>query len=305
MSKTCNECGHPMDDNALVCPECGCPAPPPVQPVEAPVPPVPPVNNVPPAGTVSPVDNTYVNNSEQPEGTNKLWTILFATLCVYAVLRLFLDTLSIVKGYWNNNFANVVGLLGGLAILISAIICFKNKKAIWGLVAGFALFTITNIYYIGALVMSPSNYSYSSSNDSSSATEYADSAGVEDETVSASGAESNMESSSSNSNQYAFEFVVSGMTYRISFDKSEETAQLVVDGHTFYGTCEYDGQTHDGQIYVGGFDGARAYDISKGQAEGWWENGYWVDYKNHFIYITRNAAEAKNPDYRIELKPAN
>ena len=25
MSKTCKECGHPLDDTAQVCPECGCP----------------------------------------------------------------------------------------------------------------------------------------------------------------------------------------------------------------------------------------------------------------------------------------
>lgn len=302
MSKTCNECGHPMDDNALVCPECGCPAPPPVQPVEAPVPPVPPVNNVPPAGTVPPVNNNYVNNSEQPEGTNKLWTILFAALCVYAVLRLFCDTLCIVKGYWNINFYNVVGLLGELSIVISAIICFKNKKAIWGLVAGFALFTIANIYTIGALVMSPSNYSYSSSNDSSSTTEYADSADVEDETVSASGTES----TNTDGNQYTYEFVVSESTYRLTFNKFEKTAKLEVDGHTFYGTCEHDGLYRPCQIHVTGFDGADDYDIHKGNSSCSWSGfGPWVDYEKNYLYVTTDAAKAKNPDYRIELKPAN
>ena len=108
-----------------------------------------------------------------------------------------------------------------------------------------------------------------------------------------------------NANEYTFQFVVSGMTYKLTFNKSEKTAQLNVNGRTFYGSCEYDGMYHEGQIQVTGFEGADDYDINQGNTYNSWNVGYWVDYKNNYFYITQDAAKAYNPDYRIELTRIN
>ena len=116
---------------------------------------------------------------------------------------------------------------------------------------------------------------------------------------------SSSSSSTHNGSQYAFDFEVSGTPYHLSFNKEEKTARLEVNGKTFYGTCEYDGLYHEGQIFVGGFDGADDYDIHKGGERCYWSNGAWIDYKNNYLYITQNAAKAYNPDYRIKLTPAN
>lgn len=99
-----------------------------------------------------------------------------------------------------------------------------------------------------------------------------------------------------NSNKHSYEFVVNGMTLRLTFDKSEETAKLEVDGHTFYGTCEHDGLYRENQIQVTGFDGADNYDINKGSSSCSWRiYGPWIDYKNNYLYITADAAKSLNP----------
>ena len=116
---------------------------------------------------------------------------------------------------------------------------------------------------------------------------------------------SSSSSSTHNGSQYAFDFEVSGFPYHLSFNKEEKTARLEVNGKTFYGTCEYDGLYREGQIQVGGFDGADDYDIHKGGERCSWDYGPWIDYKNNYLYITQNAAKAYNPDYRIKLTPAN
>ena len=116
---------------------------------------------------------------------------------------------------------------------------------------------------------------------------------------------SSSSSSTHNGSQYAFDFEVSGFPYHLSFNKEDETARLEVNGKTFYGTCEYDGLHHEGQIKVGGFDGADDYDIHKGGEGESWDYGKWIDYKNNYLYITQNAAKAYNPDYRIKLTPTN
>lgn len=116
---------------------------------------------------------------------------------------------------------------------------------------------------------------------------------------------SSSSSSTHNGSQYAFDFEVSGFPYHLSFNKEDETAKLEVNGKTFYGTCDYDGLFREGQIQVGGFDGADDYDIHKGGERCYWSNGAWIDYKNNYLYITQNAAKAYNPDYRIKLTPTN
>ena len=75
---------------------------------------------------------------------------------------------------------------------------------------------------------------------------------------------SSSSSSTHNGSQYAFDFEVSGTTYHLSFNKEDETARLEVNGKTFYGTCDCDGLYREGQIRVGGFDGADDYNIHKG-----------------------------------------
>ena len=116
---------------------------------------------------------------------------------------------------------------------------------------------------------------------------------------------SSSSSSTHNGSQYAFDFEVSGFPYHLSFNKEEKTARLEVNGKTFYGTCKYDGLYREGQIQVGGFDGADDYDIHKGGERCSWDYGPWIDYKNNYLYITQNAARAYNPDYRIKLTPTN
>lgn len=116
---------------------------------------------------------------------------------------------------------------------------------------------------------------------------------------------SSSSSSTHNGNQYAFDFEVSGFPYHLSFNKEDETAKLEVNGKTFYGTCDCDGLYREGQIRVGGFDGADDYNIHKGGEGESWDYGKWIDYKNNYLYITQNAAKAYNPDYRIKLTPTN
>ena len=87
-------------------------------------------------------------------------------------------------------------------------------------------------------------------------------------------------------------------------DKRSRFGQLL-DFTDYYGTCDYDGLYREGQIQVGGFDGADDYDIHKGGERCYWSNGAWIDYKNNYLYITQNAAKAYNPDYRIKLTPTN
>ena len=108
-----------------------------------------------------------------------------------------------------------------------------------------------------------------------------------------------------NANEYTFQFVVSGMTYKLTFNKSEKTAQLNVNGETFYGTCNYDGFFREGQIEVRGFEGASDYNIIRKDSRATWGYGVWIDYKNNYLYITQDAAKAYNPDYRIELTRIN
>lgn len=117
------------------------------------------------------------------------------------------------------------------------------------------------------------------------------------------------EKSATTGNSYAFEFVVSGTTYRITFNEQEGTAQLYVkgdlvpNGKTFYGYCQLDGLYHKGQINVSGFDGASDFNILRGNERASWSAGIWIDYKNNYLYITQDAARAYNPDYRIAITP--
>lgn len=129
---------------------------------------------------------------------------------------------------------------------------------------------------------------------------------VEADTVAPSDSYTSSSSTSPhNGSQYAFDFEVSGTPYHLSFNKEDETARLEVNGRTFYGICDYDGLYREGQIQVGGFDGADDYNIHKGGERCYWSNGAWIDYKNNYLYVTENAAKAYNPDYRIKLTPTN
>ncbi len=133
---------------------------------------------------------------------------------------------------------------------------------------------------------------------------YTDEAGSNDAYVA-----NESEKSATTGNSYAFEFVVSGTTYRITFNKQEKTAQLYVkgdlvpNGKTFYGYCQLDGLYHKGQIEVSGFDGASDFNILRGNERASWSAGIWIDYKNNYLYITQDAARAYNPDYRIAITP--
>lgn len=121
-------------------------------------------------------------------------------------------------------------------------------------------------------------------------------------------ASNNTAEASDGKTQYAYEFVVSGTTYRLSLDLEEESAQLYVEGafapngKTFYGTCkrEYDKKW---VIQSGGFDGTNDYDITLNGKRTWWDVFQWIDTKNNYIYLNGDAYRAKNPDYRIAIKP--
>lgn len=121
-------------------------------------------------------------------------------------------------------------------------------------------------------------------------------------------ASNNTAEASDGKTQYAYEFVVSGTTYRLSLDVEEESAQLYVEGafapngKTFYGTCkrEYDKKW---VIQSRGFYGTNDYDITLNGERTWWNNYQWIDTKNNYIYLDGDAYRAKNPDYRIAIKP--
>ncbi len=133
--------------------------------------------------------------------------------------------------------------------------------------------------------------------------------GVESNTNSDVSASNNTAEASDGKTQYAYEFVASGTTYRVSFDKQEETAQLFVkgtlapDGKTFYGSCNYDGLHRKGQICITGISGADDFDIHIKDEWLQWDGLVWIDYINNYIYSSQDAARAMNPDYRIAMKP--
>lgn len=151
-------------------------------------------------------------------------------------------------------------------------------------------------------------------NNKSQQSSEADIEAMVNERVAAKLAEQGVESNNSaeasdGKTQYAYEFVVNGTTYRVSFDKQEETAQLFVkgtlapDGKTFYGSCKNDGLFRKGQICITGISGADDFDIDIKDEQLDWYYFVWIDYINNYIYSSQNAAIAMNPDYRIAMKP--
>lgn len=151
-------------------------------------------------------------------------------------------------------------------------------------------------------------------NNKSQQSSEADIEAMVNERVAAKLAEQGVESNNSaeasdGKTQYAYEFVVSGTTYRVSFDKQEKTAQLFVkgtlapDGKTFYGSCKDDGLFRKGQICITGISGADDFDIHIKDEQLDWYYFVWIDYINNYIYSSQNAAIAMNPDYRIAMKP--
>ena len=151
-------------------------------------------------------------------------------------------------------------------------------------------------------------------NNKSQQSSEADIEAMVNERVAAKLAEQGVESNntaeaSDGKTQYAYEFVASGTTYRVSFDKQEGTAQLFVkgtlapDGKTFYGSCDDDGLFRKGQICITGFSGADDFDIHIKDEQLRWRFDVWIDYINNYIYSSQNAAIAMNPDYRIAMKP--
>ena len=121
-------------------------------------------------------------------------------------------------------------------------------------------------------------------------------------------ASNNTAEASDGKTQYAYEFVLSGTTYRLSLDVEEESAQLYVEGtyapngKTFYGTCEreYD---KTWVIRSGAFNGADDYDITLNGDRNYWGSWQYIDTKNNYIYLDYHTYQAKNPDYRIAIKP--
>lgn len=121
-------------------------------------------------------------------------------------------------------------------------------------------------------------------------------------------ASNNTAEASDGKTQYAYEFVVSGTTYRLSLDVEEESAQLYVEGafapngKTFYGSCsrEYDKKW---VIRSEGFNGANDFDITLNGKRTRWNDYQRIDTKNNYIYLDLNSYKAKNPDYRIAIKP--
>lgn len=121
-------------------------------------------------------------------------------------------------------------------------------------------------------------------------------------------ASNNTAEASDGKTQYAYEFVVSGTTYRLSLDLEEESAQLYVEGayapngKTFYGTC---GRIDSKKwvIRSGRFTGANDYNITLNGERTYWGVYQWIDTKNNFIYLDLDSYKAKNPDYRIAIKP--
>lgn len=111
-----------------------------------------------------------------------------------------------------------------------------------------------------------------------------------------------------NETQYAYEFVVSGTTYRLSLDLEEETAQLYVEdaytpnGKTFYGTCQRN-FSKSWVIESRGFNGTNDYSITLNGKRTWWKHTQYIDTRNNFIYLDYDSYKAKNPDYRIAIKP--
>ena len=150
-------------------------------------------------------------------------------------------------------------------------------------------------------------------NNKSQQSSEADIEAMVNERVAAKLAEQGVESNntaeaSDGKTQYAYEFVLSGTTYRLSLDLEEESAQLYVEGayapngKTFYGTCE---REYDKKwvICSRGFNGADDYDITLNGERKYWGNWQYIDTKNNYIYLDLDAYQAKNPDYRIAIKP--
>lgn len=150
-------------------------------------------------------------------------------------------------------------------------------------------------------------------NNKSQQSSEADIEAMVNERVAAKLAEQGVESNntaeaSDGKTQYAYEFVLSGTTYRLSLDVEEESAQLYVEGtyapngKTFYGTCKRE-YFKPWVICSGGFNGADDYDITLNGERNYWDISQYIDTKNNYIYLDLDAYQAKNPDYRIAIKP--
>lgn len=108
--------------------------------------------------------------------------------------------------------------------------------------------------------------------------------------------------------KYAYEFAINGISYRLTVDLEEETAQLYVkggyapDGKTFYGASEryFDKPS---VLCTKGFSGADDFDITIKGERSFWENFQYIDTKTNYLYTKIDYFQSKNPDYRIELKP--
>ncbi len=159
-------------------------------------------------------------------------------ICWYGAILSFCSIFCIYTGNFSF-YAPYLPTLAALLILIGTLFYHKNKKAIWGTVVGFILMPISSLYslyfsYDYSRLIGNNEEEYKTTENIADADTCAIiSNGEEDDTA--------YNSESALNGEYTFEFVVSETTYRISFNKEEETAQLYVEGEytpegkTFYG----------------------------------------------------------------------